>query len=53
MATEPEQEEQKPGRLTYPYTRQTVEWVAVVGFAGVVAAILGVAAAIVYWAWTA
>lgn len=45
--------EKKPGRLTYPYTRMAVEWIAVAGFAGIVAAILGIAAAFVFWAWTA
>lgn len=43
----------KPRRFTSPYARQTIEWIAIAGFAGIVAAILGVAAALVYWAWTA
>lgn len=48
----PEPEESKP-RFSSPYTRQALEWIAVVGFAGIVAAIVGVASAFVYWAWTA
>jgi hypothetical protein len=43
----------KERRLTTPYTREAVEWIAVMGFAGIVAAIVGVCAALVYWAWTA
>jgi hypothetical protein len=49
VSKEPEQRR----RLTTAYTRQAVEWIAVVGFAGVVTCILGVGAAMVYWAWTA
>lgn len=46
-------EPQKKSRLTSPYARQAVEWIAVAGFAGIIAAILAFAAALVYWAWTA
>lgn len=53
MTQRPTPEPEKKPRLTYPYTRMAVEWIAVAGFAGIVAAILGVAAALVYWAWTA
>lgn len=40
-------------RFRAPYTRVALEWIAVAGFAGVVASIVGVASAVVYWAWTA
>ena len=50
-AATPEPEEKR--RLTTPYTRMAVEWIAVAGFAGIVAAILAFAAAMVFWAWTA
>lgn len=43
--------DEKKHRLQSPYTRMAVEWILVVLFAGIVAAILGVAAAIVYLAW--
>jgi uncharacterized membrane protein len=49
----PDLERERARRLSSPYTRQTVEWIAVVGFAGLVAAILAFAAAIVFWAWSA
>ena len=41
------------GRFRAPYTRVALEWIAVAGFAGIVAAIVGVASAVVYWAWSA
>ena len=47
----PESESKR--RLTTPYTRQTVEWIGVIGFAGVVTCIVLAGAAIVYWMWTA
>lgn len=51
MPTTPHPEPES--RLKTPYTRMAIEWIAVTGFAGLVLCILGVAAALVYWAWTA
>ena len=49
----PETEKPERRRLSSPYTREAVEWIAVLGFAGMVIAILAFAAAVVFWAWTA
>jgi hypothetical protein len=35
------------------YSRAAIEWILIAGFAGIVLAILALAAALVYWAWTA
>ena len=43
----------REGRLNSPYTKLAIEWIMVTFFAGIALAILGVAAAVVYWAWTA
>lgn len=40
-------------KLKTPYIRYAIEGITVVLFAGLVLAILGIAAALVYWAWTA
>jgi len=39
-------------RPSQTYQRIAVEWLLVVLFAGVVLAILGCAAAVVFWAWS-
>lgn len=49
---EPELEEEGGG-LRAPYARDAIEYLAVALFAGVVLAILGLAAAVVFWAWSA
>jgi hypothetical protein len=40
-------------RMSSRYTRVAIEWTLVGLFAGLALAILGVAGALVYWAWTA
>jgi len=44
--------EQQQERL-HPYTRLALQAIMLVLFGGLVIAILGVASALVYWAWTA
>ena len=45
--------ERQPRRVaSNRYQRIAIEWLLVVLFAGIVLAILGVAAAIVWWAWS-
>jgi hypothetical protein len=48
----PEPEEPKR-RLTTPYTRQTMEWVAVAAFAGIASGIVAIVLAVAYRVWTA
>ena len=48
---EVEELEVERGRLQAPYARDAMDYLAVVLFGGVVAAILGVAGAIVAWSW--
>ena len=43
--------EEKP--KLHPYAHLAMQAILIVLFAGIVLAILGVAAAMVYWAWTA
>jgi hypothetical protein len=42
--------EEEKGRM-HPYAQLAIQGILVVGFAGLVLAILGIAAAIVAWSW--